>query len=350
MKRLSLRRFFLKGIMTPVISSMAVSVSSCDSMIYDGPGDCSVHYMVSLRYTRNILNADAFGPQVTEISLALYDKDGNMALHKTEHREPTTENNFHMEVDVPPGTYDILAWCEGESPTAGAVSFMLSGQEPGSSLWRSGASLPLMQGEDGLYSGSDINRLYHGISRGVTFPASYGTVDIPPVSLTKDTNHITISLQNVDGSLIDPANLEFRLEAANSSLNWKNEIEGDTRFTYTPWAVATTTATTDSGTKADSGFPNGVRAEITTGRIMADREQALSVKRKDTGETIFRIPLVEYLLLVRGEYEQATSDQDYLDRFDDFSMVFFMQDGYTWVKSRILINGWRVVPPQNQEF
>lgn len=329
---------------------MAVAVSSCDSMIYDEQGDCSVHYTVSFSYTRNILNADAFGPQVTEINLALYDKDGNMVLHKTEHREPTTENNYSMEVDVPPGTYDILAWCEGESPTAGAVSFMLSGQEPGASLWQSGATLPLREGEDGLYSGSDINRLYHGISRGVTFPATYGHVAIPPVSLTKDTNHITISLQNVDGSSIDPANLEFRLEAANSSLDWNNDIQGDTRFTYTPWAVAQTIATSGSDTKSDEGTPNGVRAEITTGRIMADREQALSVKRKDTGETIFRVPLVEYLLLVRGEYEQATSNQDYLDRFDDFSMVFFMQDGYSWIKSRILINGWRVVPPQNQEF
>ena len=30
-------------------------------------------------------------------------------------------------------------------------------------------------------------------------------------------------------------------------------------------------------------------------------------------------------------------------------MVFFMANGYTWIKSRILINGWRVVPPQTEE-
>lgn len=327
----------------------AMAMSSCDSMIYNDQGDCSVHYRVSLRYTKNILDADAFGPQVTEVNLALYDKQGNMVLHKKEQRTPTTENNYYMEVDVLPGTYDIVAWCEGTSVIGDAVSFNITGQDNGSILRQSGAVLPLQEGENGKCSDKDINRLYHGIKRDVEFIDSYGVVNIDPVYLTKDTNHITISLQNVDGSEIDPDNISFELEGANSELNWENALVGDTKFTYLPWSLTSTTISTE--TKADGDvIPSGVKAEITTGRIMANLEQTLTVKRNDTGDTIFKIPLVQYLLLVRSEYEKATSDQDYLDRYDDFTMVFFMQEGYTWIKTRILINGWRVVPPQSGIF
>ena len=83
---------------------------------------------------------------------------------------------------------------------------------------------------------------------------------------------------------------------------------------------------------------------------MAGREQYLTVTDTESGDRILRVPLVEYLLLVRSMYEQATSDQDYLDRYDDFSLVFFVGDDLTWIKQRVLINGWRIVPPQNMEL
>lgn len=345
MKLPNASRFFVKSLMTVAVSITAMTMSSCDSLIYDDMSDCSTHYRVSLRYVKNILDADAFGSQVTEVNLALYDKQGNMVLHKKEQRTPTPENNFYIEVDVLPGTYDIVAWCEGKSVTEDAVSFLLSGQDNGS-LRQSGASLPLQEGTSGKFSGKDINRLYYGMERDVEFIDKFGVIDIEPVYLTKDTNHITISLQNVDGSVLDPDIISFELEGSNSELDWNNSLVGNAEFKYVPWSMVPTFAVTGAETKADP-VANGVKAELTTGRIMADVEQILTVKRTDTGETIFKIPLVEYLMLVRNEYQQATSDQDYLDRYDDFTMVFFLQDGYTWIKTRILINGWRVVPPQH---
>ena len=43
-------------------------------------------------------------------------------------------------------------------------------------------------------------------------------------------------------------------------------------------------------------------------------------------------------------------DQNYLDCYDDFTMMFFIGEGMTWVKTRIYINGWRVVPPQDVDM
>lgn len=335
------------------------TLTSCDSAIFDYEGDCSVRYRLGFRYTKNILNADAFGPQVTDVNVALYDQDGKMVYSKSAHRDTTVENDFIMEFDdVLPGRYDIVAWCEGSSIGENAESFTLTGQEMGDALTASGAQIRLQESDGAYYSGRDLNRLYYGINRDVEFADTYGTVDLAPVYLTKDTNHITVQLMNMNGQPVDPSMIEFSLEGANSELDWQNLLAGNTLFTYTPWYVRSIysdnpeydNSESTRNTMADSQIPNGVQAEFTTSRIMAGKEQRLKVTLKETGEEILNIPMVEYLLLVRGYYEEATSPQDYLDRYDDFTMLFFIDEAYTWIKSRIFINNWRVVPPQDEKL
>lgn len=341
--------------------SLAGALTSCDKMIFDDQGDCSVQYRLSFRYTKNILNADAFGSQVTDINVALYDSSGKMVYKKSEHRNPSIENEFYMDIEVAPGNYDIVAWCEGRSLNESAESFTLTGQNIGNNISSSGAYLTLQERNGAYYSSRDLNRLYYGFSKNVEFADSYGVIDIDPVYLTRDTNHITVQLQNMFGMPIDANMVSFEIEGRNSELNWQNLLEGDKAFTYTPWIVRPVfsdnpvykedgedTEDKTRNTMADSQIPNGIQAEFTTSRLMAGVEQRLTVRLKETGEEILSIPMVEYLLLVRGYYEEAKSPQDYLDRYDDFSMLFFIDEGYNWIRSRVFINNWRVVPPQHE--
>ncbi len=347
-------RLLRNSVITMVISAIAVALSGCDSLIYDGEGDCSVHYRLSFRYSKNILNADAFASQVTDVTVAVYDKQGRMVCRRTESRQPTTDNNFYIEVDLLPGTYDIIAWCQGRSIVEDAISFALQGQDAGDAITSSGAVLPVGGTTGNPVVNNDINRLYYGMLTDVEFPDTYGTVDIEPIQLIKDTNHITVQLQNMDGKPLDPEAVVFELEGANSSLNWQNALTGSQRFTYRPWSVISTTSSITSALAGSrvvaDEVPSGLQAEFTTGRIMADVPQQMTIRQRSSGETILTFPLVKYLLLVRGYYEQATSDQDYLDRYDDFTMVFFVDEGYTWINSRIYINGWRIVPPQDEHL
>lgn len=340
-------RLIRKSLLATVLSAFAVAFAACDSLIYDGEGDCSVHYRLSFRYSKNILNADAFASQVTDVNVAVYDKQGNMVCHKTESRQLTTDNDFFIDVDLLPGIYDIVAWCEGRSIVENAIAFDIQGLNPGDAITASGAILPV-GGTPALPEvKNDINRLYYGMLTDVEFPDTYGVVDIEPIPLTRDTHHITVQLQNMDGKLLDPDAVTFELEGANSVLDWQNTIVGNKRFNYRPWSVRSTSAdinTAGIGTRADANnIPSGIQAEFTTGRIMADKPQQMTIRQRGSGETILTFPLVEYLLMVRGYYQQAISDQDYLDRYDDFTLVFFIDEGYAWLKNRIYINGWRVV-------
>ena len=54
-------------------------------------------------------------------------------------------------------------------------------------------------------------------------------------------------------------------------------------------------------------------AELTVGRLMTDHRPILTIRNK-AGETILSIPLIDYCLLVKGNYNRSMSDQEYLDR------------------------------------
>lgn len=330
------------------IAASVMTLSSCDSLVFDGEGDCTPHYSLRFKFTKNILNADAFGSQITDIHVAVYDKKGNLLFTQADKRTPTEENEYRMPVDLRPGTYDIVAWCEGTPLTADAVSFTLQGQAAYDHITTSGAFFTPLGSAGNRYFQSDLTPLFYGrIENAVCAENDYGDVDLPAIPLIKDTNNITVMLQNLGGQPIDPDLLTFTIKGANSTLDWKNDLTAtEIEFDYHPWAMESVFASDDIESRADN-MPNGVKTEFTTGRLLANREQRLIVTLKEDGSEIINIPLIEYLLLVRSNYQHASSDQDFLDRCDSFSLVFFVGENLEWIKSRIFINNWRVVPPQS---
>ena len=94
----------------------ALTLLGCDSVIYDGEGDCSVNYRVKFRYDMNLKFADAFAHEVESVTLYLLDGGGRVVWQRTESGEALGKEGYAMEVDVAPGTYDLLAWCGSTDP------------------------------------------------------------------------------------------------------------------------------------------------------------------------------------------------------------------------------------------
>ena len=78
------------------------------------------------------------------------------------------------------------------------------------------------------------------------------------------------------------------------------------------------------------------------GKVSTVKVATIGKLYDDKGKVVVSIPLVDYALLVKGYYDQM-SDQEYLDRQDVYEMVFFLNDGMSWVSSHIFINSWKVV-------
>ena len=324
----------------------ATAISSCDSMIYDDQGDCTVHYRVPFTYTTNILNADAFSSQVKSVTLYVFDKSGNLVMHKTDSGDALSQSGYKMDVELLPGSYDMLAWCEGVSPVDNHTSFAIgTGSRPADI----DATLPLLGSAPSLYNNCDITPLFHGQASGVECTKDdYGYIDLPVINLMKDTNVIKVILNNVDGREMSEQDFTIAITADNSKLDYLNRLEGNTYFSSMPWSVSKITTAPDGRARQ---AVTGLFTETTVGRLMTDRTATLSVTRNTDGEKLFEFNLTQFLLMVKGHYQGNFSDQDYLDRMDEHTLTFFLDDQLNWYTAGgVLINGWKVVPPQIEEL
>lgn len=65
------------------------------------------------------------------------------------------------------------------------------------------------------------------------------------------------------------------------------------------------------------------------------------------GDKVAEIPVIDYALLAKDYYEEEygrkMTDQEFLDREDDYVMTFFLDENNRWISSVILIHSWRIV-------
>lgn len=346
------------------ISALAAGVllNSCDSAIFDYEGDCSVHYRLPLTYKMNYLDVDALSTQVDRVTVYVYDEQGAYRRTFSATVGQLAQNGYALEFsgdELKPGRYSMLVWGEGHAEGADPTAFAIGGGDS-PALTDLTATLPLKGSDGSLYSDRDITPLFHGYAAGVELPDTYGTVRLPAIDLTKDTNVITIALENVEGYPIDPGALTVSIEADDSELSWQNVPVGDRLFSYMPWSVTQLESTRpetrfgeEEGDGEDEGLTEtgvtGLLTEFTTGRLMADSKPMLVVHRNWDGKDILRLDLVNLFMLVRGHF--PWDGQEYLDRIDRYTMTFFIDADLNWYAAGgINILGWKVVPPQNVDF
>ena len=314
------------------------SMESCES-IYEEEGDCSVTYRVAFRYVKNIVEADAFPSQVHSVSLYVFDKGGRLVTSKTESGTALAQPGYSMEIDVEPGTYDVIAWCGLE----GGDSFSLKGgAKPASKedlicrMARTAAST----------SSVELNPLFHGMME-LTFPEDPGVHVLGPVDLTKDTNTIRIVLQSYNGMVLNANDFNFKITDANGLMNYDNRLMDDDVITYSYWSKKEAIVDVP-GTKATVESVSSVVAEISMARLVPEHNPTLTVTAKNELEAgkdgiVLTLPLKDLLLVARGEAKSHLSEADYLDYQDDWTLVFFVTDQRSWyMDAGIYVNGWHM--------
>ena len=126
----------------------------------------------------------------------------------------------------------------------------------------------------------------------------------------------------------------------------------DEQIEYRPWSIVTGNVDVDTQSAAVRASDVQVTvAELTTARLMTDSRPLLVVTNRSNGKKVLSVPIVDYALLVKGNYNKAMGDQEYLDRQDDYTLTFFLDGDNKWyMGAGIYVNSWRVVPPQDTDF
>lgn len=330
-KQISKGKVVSTGLLLCLSAVLLMGLGSCDSVIYEYEGDCSTHFMVRFRYDYNMKYADAFAHEVESVTLYLVDQSGQIVWQKTEEGEPLSQEGYAMEVDVDPGTYSLLAWCGTKDngsfiiPDANAVTGLTCTLDT------------KLDGEGNAYVDTEVDRLYYGYVADQEFGEEEG-IHYYTVPLVKDTNSIRVVLQHISGDVIDKDQFSFTITADDACMDWDNSLIGDESLTYHAWHVDQGYAEFESG----STFSAAV-GEFTIARMVDGRDMRLIVTNNETSEEVFSIPLIDIVLMVKGYYNQDMSDQEYLDRQDEYDLIFFFDDGNRWLRSYIYINSWKVV-------
>ncbi len=317
-----------------------VFMVSCTGF-FDYEGDCRVRYLVRFKYDYNMKFADAFRPEVDEVTLHLIDSDGNVVWRKTESGEALKADGYAMNVDVAPGTYSMVAWCSSASPVTFEAGFDGTREGLHTRFHTESAD------DNSQHISQKLDRLFHGYIPDAVFPDAIEGDFEYMIPLTKDTNHFVITLQQLSGEPIDSELVEFEITDDNTHLCWDNEPLAGNTTTYHQWYKTTVDVNLGSDSRNQTVENNrfaGVIAELTTSRLMENSSARLRVYRTDNGETIASIRLIDALLLVMGyENSHRLTAQQYLDYKDEYNMTFFLDANHKWLDGSLKIESWRVV-------
>lgn len=338
------------------VMTAVVILTGCNSAIYDEEGDCDPVHVIRFNYDLNMKFSDAFPAEVPSVDLYVFDNNDRLIRTVSRYVGRKDEaRNFSIELrGLAPGHYNLLAWCGVKDSKYFQVN-------------PAGEATPARQDltcriqredvdETGGHIRNDIGRLYHGRLDNVDMTQDEGRYE-HIIDLTKNTNVIRVVLQHMSGAPMDTADYKMTITDVNGLYAYNNKLLPDMNLTYHPWSTKGGVASFHPEDKPEqtSGRAmtnvSAVVCEFTVGRLMEYHREdvALTVRNSHTDTLIFSIPLIDALLLVRGNYTNENgspmSDQEYLDHQDEYPMTFLLDDKNKdkWINTVIYIEKWRVV-------
>ena len=315
-----------------------LATSSCDDglRIFDGQGDCGVY--ISFKYDYNIKFANAFANEVNSIALYVFDEEGVLVEHTTTmDKEALSKDKFEIALQLAPGKYNLLAW--GGLMNEESFDLLTDVRVGETRLEEVQVKMHRQHNDNGeAMVSEDLLPLYHG-SMAIEVSDEDGTYR-HTMSLKKNTNAVRILLHEMSGQEMDADQYIFEIKDNNGLYAWDNSLLADEDITYSAWYQQTGSADVDESRTVTA--VSVALAELTVGRMRADKSPILHIRNSQTGEEVVRIPLADYALLVKGYYREHMGDQEYLDRQDEYVLTFFLDEG-VWLDTYILINSWRVV-------
>lgn len=346
-----------KTLTVALASIVGLSFSSCEDF-FDYEGDCDVIHKVRFVYDLNLKWADAFPSEVKSVNLYVFDSKGIFVREYSESGDALSQPGYEITLDLPAGDYTLLAWCglhnEGvdsesftvPSPVVGVthIEEMTCVMNTTPTPAKSRADEPM------VYSDNRLQFLYHGLLD-VTLEDNHdGKEYIHTVSLTKDTNHIRIILQELSSEQgLNEDDYEIYIEDADGRIAYNNDLIGSQIVHFSPWSQVTDAVGVGRVEAGGIKYVNGLVADLSVGRMMASRQNdmMLTIRNAHThSDIIARVPLIQYALLSRTYYEMAyghtMTPQEFLDREDEYVLTFFLYN-QTWMGAYIDILSWRIV-------
>ena len=341
----------LAGLLGRVLVTLPIAgcFSSCE-LVREDLAECPSP-VVELRfiYDYNMEYANAFHNQVDCLSVYFFDSDGKLVkIEKVTDPALLSDEDFRMHPELPAGSYHAVAYGGMDCEQASFSSTTMSENARLTDLH--------VQLNPACLTDSTRYRLHNHYYGSVDFTTDPEQDTYATLPMMRNTNTVHVALQHISGSPIDCKDFIFEITDDNNDFDHENNLLATGEITYKPFLTDNRSTGTQEGIDTTGLQQTHVAlAQFTTSRLMtrsaATGKQTptlLHVRRASDGATVFRIPLINYMLLFKSDNSAAglsgMGDQEYLDRENQWNFVFFLDDsrGDLWVSSRIIINDWEV--------
>lgn len=289
---------------------------------------------VSLRfvYDYNMEYANAFPSKVHCLTLYIYDGEGNYVGTRVEKTDVLKDENYRMKIDLEPGDYSMVAYggvaCDDRSFTVI--------DEPSDAADKLTA-LSVQMSHNELTSDKLLHDFFYGKLDVTVEENNYKD---ETVYMMKNTNNIRIILQQMNGMPVSDKDFTFRIVNDDNTLfAHDNSLIENGAVTYMPWAQGQRTV---GDGEEGTGKVTVAYAEFSTSRLTVGNHPRLVIANNETDEDVLNIPLNDYLLLLKSDRYADMTDQEYLDRENEWSMIFFLDEDHLWINAQIIINEWVV--------
>lgn len=350
-------RFFNRNIQSTLLGAMMLvapavaGLSSCSGVVYDDLAPCPEGLQLRFIYDYNMEFANAFPSQVHCLTLFVYDEEGNYLKTITEtSRERLSDENYRMTIDLPEGKYSLVAY-GGMACDESSFHFV---QTPTENSKLTDLSVSLNSSIMNRPVGTELHKLFYGR---IETEVKKETMDYEEYTLPmmRDTNNLRIVLQQLDGESVDDRDFDYEVIDDNTLMAWNNDVTPVSPFSYLPWTQGQVSLGMNSftGNEIKAAF-----AEFSLGRLIdpyagqngtkvgdnvtTPFNPTLHITRHSDGSDVINIPLINYLAMLKSESFHKMSTQEYLDRENQWSMIFFLDRHWKWVYVQIEVNAWTV--------
>lgn len=339
---MKLKAKILNGLLGGALLALpAAGLTSCN-LVKEDLDPCSVAELRFI-YEYNMEFANAFHKQVDCLEVFFFDGEGKLVTVETvTEASLLSDENYRMRLELPEGDYHVVAY---------------GGQKCDKSSFRHVNELGVgdhytdlhVQMSPNVLTDRNLARLHNHFYGSADFSVDYNVQKTTTVEMMRNTNSIQVALQHTSGAPIDYNDFTFEITDDNNDFDCENNLLATGEIKYIPWNTENrTTGTVSKADGSDYDEFHAALASFMTSRLVYNKPTSttLHVKRATDGETVFKVPLVNYMLMFKhdrsGNGMDNMGDQEYLDRENAWNFVFFLDSDNMWVNTRIIVNDWEV--------
>lgn len=352
-----------------VVCISAIALSSLSSCMKDDLTNCPAP-KVSLKfdYTYNVENADAFSQEVKNLNVYVFDKNGKYFDTYTQSADKF-ETGHSMEItDLQEGKYTFVCLARDKKPTGSRadgddeMEFSFTQLTPGVS------TINDLQEEMGKKDGeaSVNNKKFTALYTAQTSLDFKGKKDTSgELSLMKCTKTYRIVMLPFDNNQpgFVAENFDVRIKGSAAILDYKGDKLVDDNgelqnkpITYIPYNEEL--VDNKDGTTEVEGeeIKKALVYDLSSSRMFERKTDAnasnpdskeyddkrIVITDKRSGKVIFNHSLPWFLALCGERIEKGWPEQEYLDRQDHYTLVFYVPSPDTdfYMDTKIKVNGW----------